>query len=276
MKISVIIPTYNRSHVLARALDSVLSQTLQVHEIIVVDDGSTDQTAQLIKDKYQSVIYIEQANQGVSAARNAGILKSSGDWIALLDSDDSWLTNKLEIQYQAIKSQANYRLCHTEEIWIRNGVRVNQMNKHQKHGGYIFEKCLPFCVISPSSVLMERSVFNEFGLFDESYPACEDYEMWLRLCAELPVLYVETPLINKFGGHEDQLSRQYWGMDRFRVKALHKIIQSCNLTPEYRYDALGMLLQKLDILQKGAVKHGNNELLQFCSELQLIYSTNQD
>ena len=146
---------------------------------------------------------IQQQQCGVSAARNRGILAASGDWIALLDSDDEWLPEKLAQQSRHIAEQPGYRLCHCDELWIRNGKRINPANKHRKKGGWIYEHCLPLCAISPSASILHRSVFDTIGLFDEQLPACEDYDYWLRLCAGEPVLFVEQPLLNKYGGHDD-------------------------------------------------------------------------
>ena len=126
MNISVVIPTYNRKHTLPRAIASVLNQTLQPTEIIMVDDGSTDGTADWIQETYPRINPIRQSNKGVSAARNIGIKSAKCDWIALLDSDDEWLPDKLERQVEAFNQNPGIKLCHTEEIWIRNGVRVNQ------------------------------------------------------------------------------------------------------------------------------------------------------
>ncbi len=171
MNISVIIPTYNRVETLPRCLDSVLAQSLLANEILVVDDGSDDDTQSLIESRYPQCRYIRQTNQGVSSARNLGVREARNDWIALLDSDDGWQPNKLERQQQALHKHPEYRLCHTQEIWIRNGVRVNSMKKHAKSGGRIFQRCLPLCVISPSAVLLKRSLLHEVGLFDISPPA---------------------------------------------------------------------------------------------------------
>ena len=186
MKISVIIPTYNRKKHIKKAIDSVMRQSYEPFEIIVIDDGSIDGTYELIKQSYSSSqISIEkQINNGVSSARNKGVKLANGDWIAFLDSDDEWLENKLELQVREIKKSKNFLICHTNEIWIRNGIRVNQMKKHQKYGGSIFEKCLDMCRISPSSVMINRCVFDEIGLFDESLIICEDYDMWLRITSK--------------------------------------------------------------------------------------------
>ena len=257
--VSVVIPTYNREHLLERSLDSVLGQTLAADEIIVVDDGSTDNTVTTLKSLHPEVKLIQQDNLGVSAARNAGIAAARHEWIALLDSDDVWHENKLERQITALNNAPEYLVCHSDEIWIRNGIRVNQMNKHKKAGGHIFQHCLPRCVISPSAVMIHRSLFEETGLFDETLAACEDYELWLRICSRYPVLYIDEALITKHGGHDDQLSRQHWGMDRFRIKALNKIVSENKLNDSDRDAAIKMMLQKINIYLAGAEKHGNTE-----------------
>ena len=268
MKISVIIPSWNRADRLAAALDSVRAQSLAAHEIIVVDDGSTDNTRELLGRHYPEVHYLYQQNAGVSCARNTGIKAASGDWIALLDSDDQWHASKLERQQQALLAQPGYRLCHCDEIWMRNGKRVNPMKKHAKSGGHIFRQCLPLCIISPSAVMIERSLFDDTGLFDESLPACEDYDLWLRICATQPVLFVDQPLLIKVGGHADQLSRRYWGMDRFRVRALEKILAAGILKQQDHAAALQMLQEKLAILIQGADKRDNLVLAEQYREKQ--------
>jgi len=257
--ISVIITTCNRKHTIERAIDSVITQKRPADEIILIDDGSTDHTDQLVQKKYPNLKYVWQENQGISHARNTGISLSSGTWIALLDSDDEWLSSKLDTQIRALQDKPDYRICHTNELWIRNGRRVNPMKKHEKSGGFIFKKCLPLCIISPSSVMMQRSVFEAYGRFDESLPVCEDYDLWLRFCAFLPVLYLEDPQILKYGGHKDQLSHKFWGMDRFRIKAIEKIIDNPDLTPENRKAAINTLLDKIDIYILGAKKRGKTD-----------------
>ncbi len=151
------------------------------------------------------------------------------------------------------------RIAHTDEIWVRGGRRVNQMRKHAKKGGYIYRDCLPLCVISPSSVMIHRSLFDEVGLFDEDLPVCEDYDLWLRICARERVEYVPEFLIRKIGGHADQLSRRYWGMDRFRIKAMEKMLDSGNLSEEDRGATLEMLIHKAGIYLQGARKRGRAE-----------------
>ena len=250
--ISVIIPTYNRAHILPRALDSVLAQTQLPIEIIVVNDGSTDGTKSVLSN-YPGLKIIDQQHSGVSAARNIGLEHTNGEWIAFLDSDDEWLPEKLEQQWAAICNDDKL-ICHTEEIWIRNGQRVNPMKKHQKFGGMIYERCLPLCVISPSSVMIHRSVFHDVGLFDETLEVCEDYDLWLRICAKYSVLFIDEPLMVKYGVHEDQLSRKHWGMDRFRVKALEKMLDSEELNEDLRRATIEMLILKCKIIINGMKK----------------------
>jgi len=267
---SVIIPNYNRKHTLGRAIDSVLAQTVQPLEIIVVDDGSTDGTLEWLKIIYPKIQSISQSNKGVSAARNMGINQAKGDWIALLDSDDEWLPNKLEKQIQALQENPKMMFCHTNEIWIRNGVRVNQMKKHQKYGGQIFEQCLDMCRISPSSSLLHKSIINDIGLFDENLKVCEDYDLWLRVTSKYPVLFLDEPLIKKYGGHDDQLSKTPEGIEQYRIQSLEKILQEGQLTQSQFQSAKNMLIHKLKIFANGLKKRKKNP------ELQVIEKKIQD
>lgn len=261
LSVSVIIPTFNRANVLGRTIKSVLQQSLPAKEIIIVDDGSDDHTQQVVAALQRSAVVpisiLYQKNSGVSAARNSGIRHANGEWIAFLDSDDAWLHDKLKNQAGLIAQHPGFRLCHTQENWIRNGVQIKQMKKHAKSGGHIFQQCLPLCVISPSSVVIHRSLFDAVGLFDETLPACEDYDLWLRICAHEAVLYVDTPQILKYGGHDDQLSRKYWGMDRFRIKALQKILQDPGLDKSQQQLVVKTLRYKAGILRQGAEKRNN-------------------
>ena len=270
-RVSVIIPTYNREKFIVNCVQSVLAQSWPACEIIVVDDGSIDGTyTNLKKLGFQSVTtrktdlrYIYQENRGVSAARNLGIKESNGEYIALLDSDDIWLPTKLELQIGAlVKNKAQVRLCHTDEIWIRNGIRVNPHKKHKKKGGEVFLNCLKICCISPSSVVLHKSIFDDIGVFDENLPACEDYDFWLRYCANEEVIFIEEHLIIKNGGHKNQLSSYHWGMDRFRLYALEKLVNDVELRSSYRHHAMREIINKLNILIKGAKKRNNNKFVE--------------
>ena len=270
MNVSAVIPTFNRGHCLLRAINSVLAQTTPVDEIIVVDDGSDDKTYDLLvkselldmRGQLPNIRYLYQENKGVSAARNLGIKEAENEYIALLDSDDAWAETKIERQALKLeKKNFSCRITHTEEIWLKDGQRINPKKRHKKSGGFIFEKCLPLCCISPSSVLLHRTLFDDYGFFDEKLPACEDYDMWLRLCAFEEVLFVGEALTIKYGGHADQLSRAFWGMDRFRVQALEKLINSGKLSKTQRSQALEMLVKKIEILLLGAKKREKKEMI---------------
>ena len=260
--LSIIIPTFNRCELLNRALNSVFNQTYSDYEVIVIDDGSTDNTAEMLQNNFAQFRYFFQSNNGVSAARNKGLEMANGRWIAFLDSDDEWLPQKLEKQISLLKANPDYKICHTEEIWVRNGIRVNQMKKHKKVGGWIFPQCLPLCAMSPSSILIHHSVFDSVGNFDISLPACEDYDLWLRISAKYPVLYMEEPQIKKYGGHDDQLSKKHWGMDRYRIQALQKIVTGGTLNNENKQKAVAMLLKKCKVFQNGALKRGKMDDVQ--------------
>ncbi len=259
---------------LKRALLSVYSQTLLPAEVAVIDDGSTDETEVMLRQEFPQINYHYQQNLGVSAARNRGIQQATGDWLAFLDSDDEWLPEKLANQKAALTANPEYKVCHTEENWIRNGTRVDVPRKYTKKGGWIFSHCLPLCAISPSTVLIHRSVFTNVGLFDAQLLACEDYDLWLRITASYPVLLVEQPQINKHGGHEDQLSNAFWGMDRFRISALKKIIDEGQLSEQNRLVAVNMLVKKATIYLNGVIKRGKTDEANYYRQLIKRYAIN--
>ena len=258
MNISVVIPSYNRKDFLKRSIDSAINQTKKPLEIIVVDDGSTDGTETMIKSDYDFVKFIKQKNKGVSAARNIGIKVSIGEWICFLDSDDEWKKDKLEKQINAMKSNPGYKFFHSNEIWIKNGLRINQKKKHKKYGGDIFDKCLDMCRISPSSVMINKTVFDEVGNFNEGLVVCEDYELWLRICDKYKVFFIDEPLIIKYGGHQGQLSYSIKSIENHRIKALEYLILE-NLNRKNKRHAIQMLLSKLNIYLKGLVKRRKND-----------------
>ncbi len=255
--VSVIIPTYNRRALVREAIESVLAQRGAGEiELIVVDDGSTDSTKDTLTPLHNALRYLEQPNRGVSAARNAGVRVARGEWLAFLDSDDLWLPDKLATQVGCVRERPEIRVCQTGEIWIRNGVRVNPCRHHRKPDGDVFLPSLERCLVSPSAVMLRRDLFEAAGGFDESLPACEDYDLWLRLARDTPVALIDRPLVIKRGGHADQLSRQYWGMDRFRVRALRKLLDEPGLEGPRRAAVRAVLAKKCAIVAHGAVKRG--------------------
>ena len=269
-KISVVIPTLNRINTLQRALDSVINQTYKPAEIIVVDNGSSDGTLKFLREQYPKITILTENKIGVSSARNKGIKNSINQWIALLDSDDAWHPKKLEIQTSMLDSALKeYNLIHTDEVWFRNNKHINQMKKHKKQGGYIFERCLSLCCISPSSVLFKKNILDKVGLFDESLPVCEDYDMWLKICSSEEVLFAQDKLTYKYGGHKDQLSKSYWGMDRFRIKSIENIIKNFDLTYKQKKQAKKELIKKLKIIINGAFKRNNLSIVnEFSTKLE--------
>jgi GT2 family glycosyltransferase len=257
-QISVIIPTFNRAWTLDRAVDSVLAQTCAPKEIIVVDDGSTDQTLPLLAAYGDRVQVLSQPNRGVSSARNLGIAHSTGDYIALLDSDDRWEPEKLACQSAFFQAHPGAMICQTQEIWVRNGVRVNPMKKHKKPSGLIFEPSLHLCLVSPSAVMMKKKLFDIKGMFNENFVVCEDYDFWLRVSTDTPVHLIDTPLTIKYGGHEDQLSRSH-SQDRYRIAAILDLVRSGTLTRNQAAAAISVLKEKSRIYGNGCLKRGKTD-----------------
>ncbi len=257
--ISVIIPAFNRAWCLESALQSVRDQTFRNFEVIVVDDGSTDDTPTLLGQFPEVRVHRWEDNRGVSAARNQGVQMARGQLISFLDSDDRWTENKLQVQADWMQAHPECPACYTDEIWIRNGVRVNPKNKHRKYSGNIFRHCLPLCIISPSSILMRASVLKTIGEFDTDLAACEDYDLWLRLTSRYAVDFIPEKLIIKTGGHADQLSQKFRGMDRFRVYAMEKILKQAVLSSEQRAWVLESLIEKCSILYMGYRNRGKQE-----------------
>ncbi len=278
MLVSVVIPVYNRAETILRALDSVVKQQCVNFDIWVIDDGSSDDTGaiveQYIQENFleQKIHYIKISNSGVSTARNIGIEASSGEWLAFLDSDDEWLPEKLRLQVDHITENESCRLVHADEIWIRNGKRVNQMKKHRKSGGDIFLRSLELCLVSPSAVMIKRTLLEEVGYFDPKMTVCEDYDLWLRISSLYEVDYIETPLIKKYGGHDDQLSRKFSAMDFWRVLAIDKVLGQQKLEKQKQLAAIAILSKKCEILLSGFLKHNNMSNFEQISAIFTKYS----
>ena len=255
-KVSVVVPVYNREKTMVRAVDSVLEQSIKPQEIIVVNDGSTDGTADVIKDYGNNITGINlPINSGPSAARNEGVKHAKSDWIAFLDSDDCWEKDKLKSQKEFIDRYPFYQIMQSEEVWIRNMKRVNPCRHHEKKSGWIWEPSLHRCLISPSGVMLRKSLFERCGGFDEHLPVCEDYDLWLKISRNHPVGLDSTMRVIKFGGHEDQLSQKLPAMDRFRVKSLLGVLGN-EQARYYREKIIDVLREKLTILIQGCEKRG--------------------
>jgi glycosyltransferase involved in cell wall biosynthesis len=276
--ISVVIPTFNRVELLERALQSIVKQTFQCSEIIVVDDGSTDSTgrflSQLSSSKKTVLKVIRLANTGPAAARNAGIQCAVNEYVAFLDSDDHWHKKKIEIQYKVFVENPEYMICHTKEKWLRRGVHLNQKKKHIPRDGDIFDHCLQLCGVGMSTVMVRKALFQKVGMFDEFLHCCEDYDFWLRVSSRFPFLLIDTPLTVKEGGREDQVSwihRQ--GMDRMRIYAIKKIIDAKILSKKQFILAVNELGKKCTVFGRGCLKHGKNETGKYYLELAGSYKT---
>ena len=267
-EVTVIIPTYNRPERTLEAVESVISQTWRDFELIVADDGSDCGTDLLERAVLRAGgRYLKLAHCGVAAARNSAVRAATGRYIAFLDSDDRWMAEKLERQMEYLARRPEFRCCQTRERWIRNGGFVNPREIHRAAEGDLFLHSLELCCISPSAVVLERELFEELGGFDERLEVCEDYELWLRLCALYPVGLVDEPLVERFGGHDDQLSRKLPAMDRFRVFALVKLLTETKLSAAQRCAALEQLEKKCSVLGKGAAKRNNWALSELFSKL---------
>lgn len=262
--VSLIIPVYNRRQMVLEAVRSALEQTAPAREILIVDDGSTDDSAAAVAKTYgKEVSLLRQPRRGVSAARNRGIAQARQPWLAFLDSDDLWRPDKLEKQLAALQRESHFDVCHTDELWLRRGRKVNQKKKHLKKGGDLFAYSLPFCRISPSAILLHRRVLDKVGTFDESLLVAEDYDLWLRLTAHFPVLHLAEALTIKRGGHPGQLSKEAWGLDRFRLIALEKMAAAKDLSTEQRRQVLEEIVSKYRILALGANKRGQDRAAAF-------------
>ena len=261
VSVSVVIPTYNRWPMVGEAVDSVLAQTVSDFELIVVDDGSTDETPRRLPDYGARLTVVTQSRRGVAAARNLGARRASGTYLAFLDSDDLWHPRKLGRQLDFMEHNPEVGICQTDEIWIRNGVRVNPRNRHRKPSGDIFRASLELCLMSPSAVMMRRELFERAGGFDESLAVCEDYDLWLRISKDTPVPLIPEALVTRRGGHADQLSRSTWGFDRFRVTSIANLLEA-GLDPEKAGWALEAMAKKVTILAQGFRKRGNEAMAQ--------------
>jgi glycosyltransferase involved in cell wall biosynthesis len=263
MKISVIIPTYNRQEFIKKAIISLLNQTIKVDEIIVIDDGSTDNTKQIVE--IFDIKYFYQKNQGVSSARNLGIKKAKNLWICFLDSDDIWENDKLEQQILFHKQNKHILFSHTQEEWVFNGKIIQQKSYQQKPSGYCFEQNISRCLIGPSTVMIHKSILDDIGLFDENLKVCEDFDLWLRILDKYEIGLINKKLIIKIAGDHNQLSFVTPMMDRYRIEAL--------LKHKNKQNVRDMIIEKSFILIKGAKKHNNQEIENYYSTLveELIF-----
>ncbi len=270
--VSVILPTYNREWSLKTAIDSVLFQDYSNIELIVVDDGSQDNTQELLKVYKEKIKVLYQENAGVSAARNLGIKKSQGEFIALLDSDDAWDKRKISCQVEFFMENPDALICQTQEIWIRNSRRVNPKQKHKKPSGMIFDQSLHLCLVSPSAVMMQREIFSLKGYFNEKLTVCEDYDLWLRIASTIPVYLIDKPYTIKTGGHDDQLSGLH-SQDKFRIQSLKNLLDAGMLNSDQILKVKEVLKKKCKIYGNGCIKRGKKKEGEYYINLVKIYGS---
>ena len=254
-EVSVIIPTYNRRAMVREAIGSVLAQRDANFELLVVDDGSTDGTSADFAD-VAGVRFSRIEHRGVAAARNHGVALANLPFIAFLDSDDLWAPDKLRRQLDFMREHPEYAISQTEEIWIRDGRRVNRGLRHRKRAGDILDDSLRTCLISPSAVMIRTELFRALGGFDEDLVAAEDYDLWLRILIDHEVGLLDAPLVTRRAGHRDQLSSSTPAIDRYRVLVLMKLLADSRLSDAKRIATVEVLIEKCRILAAGARRRG--------------------
>ena len=198
--VSVIIPTYNRAASIGEAIESALAQAYPAMEIIVVDDGSTDDTQQIVTHRYPQVRYFHQENRGVASARNRGVREARGELIAFLDSDDLWLPGKIEKQVACLNQYPDVGLVHTDvDCFDDTGperVLRRRISKADFSTGDIVTNLFTKFSLYPQSVMMRKVVFQAVGYFDEELKAVSDDNLWIRIAIRYPIRLIAEPLVH--------------------------------------------------------------------------------
>jgi len=225
-KVSIIIPCFNASATIGETLASIKKQTFKDFEVIVVNDGSTDDTNHILASHAEklksSLKIINQTNQGQTVAKNVGIRNSQGQFIAFLDSDDLWAPEKLEYQLAYMEPRPHLALCYTEGILINEkGDKIGVVNASSAHRGKCFDKLLVRNNIVASSVLIKREILDMVGLFDEDFKACENWDMWIRISKVSEIEYLARPL-TYYRVHLTNMSKNVDKMYTYRLKIIDK------------------------------------------------------
>lgn len=273
MVVSVIIPVYNREFLVVESIESVLSQTVPSEwelELVVVDDGSIDRTVTSVERliaPYRSAggrasMLVLPHSGFPGAVRNRGVAQSRGEVLAFLDSDDRWYPGKLQTQL-TLHGTGVCRVSHTRETWLRDGRVVSQRKQRHRRHGDIFTDALHKCIVGPSTVMIDRSLFEESGGFREDLEIAEDYEYWLRVLGREEISWVDQPLTEKRAGPWEQLSAKYGRIEAFRIAALRDLVIHEHFPrlglPLRHAEAQEMLVRKLLIYAQGARKRGRLE-----------------
>lgn len=269
--VSVVIPTFDRPDQTFAAVSSVLAQTFKEYEIIVIDDGS-NADYRMVQSLLESHghVYVSISHRGVSGARNNGIHRAKFDWISFLDSDDTWHPEKLMRQVQYCEMHPDAYMVQCRERWFRNGYEVEVPERLYPASGFAFERALSLCCISPSAVMIHKSVFDRVGFFDERMLVCEDYDYWIRALSFYEIHLINALLVQKYYGSHPQLSQSEEAIDRFRVFALAKYLYDTSYPEEHRIMVYQVLEIKLMILLKGAKKRARLDDAKVYSELMEI------
>ena len=255
--VSVIIPTYNRAHLVGRAIQSVLNQTYQDFEIIVVDDGSIDNTEEIVNSfDDKRIRYIKhKKNKGAAATRNTGIKNARGEYIAFQDSDDEWLSEKLDEQIKIFKNESNNPgavYCGVTYI----DKKGNSINKkwYPKKKGNIYEDLLyKNCVGGCSNVIVKKECFNQVGLFDENFLLCQDIDMWIRIARCYRFSFAKSCLV-KYRIHADNRSKNHNLMIKNINRIQEKYYSELRKRPcsySRRYFFIGNMLCHLERIREG-------------------------
>lgn len=222
--VSVILPTYNCAHFLPGSLESVLSQTYDFYEIIVIDDGSTDNTKEVLNQLMQKIRYIHlEQNRGLPAARNIGIQSAQGKYIAFLDADDLWLPEKLQTDMEYFDKHPDVSMVYSRHTNIdENGVVLDGEIKRRLPSGNIFIQLFSEQnFIISSSVVVRKDVFETTGLFDEQLFNCQDWDMWLRIAFYFKVAGINKPLV-KYRHNPRSLSKNRDNVLKYQKQVIDK------------------------------------------------------
>lgn len=289
-RVSVVVPTYNRKESVAEALRSVLAQTFRDFEIVVADDGSTDGTpvnlfqtlgaqpeaiealtrmnptsikpfSHAFSNDSLAIQYHYGINRGLSTARNRGIRAARSDFIAFIEAEDLWEPDHLKTQVDFLEMHPGSKVCRVSERNVKDG-KPRVSRNSSTASGWIFEATLEASPMCTSAVLIHRSCFTACGAFDENLPACDEYDLWLRLASRYPVHYLEGPTVTRRSGRPDGSSRA-WGWDRFRVYALEKAFQSGHLSPTQRFLVAEQIVHKCERLVEGFRRQKSEERSNF-------------
>ena len=250
-EVSVIIPTYNRRAMVSEAIDSVLAQSFRAFELIIIDDGSADGTAEYLKRLNETIRIETIEHSGPAAARNRGVELARTPMITFLDSDDLWAPTKLEHHIAFMRANPTCGISQTGEIWMRDGRRVNPGTRHHKRAGDIFIDSLRTCLVSMSATVMRTDLFRALGGFDEIMAAAEDYDLWLRILIDHEAGLLDEPLVTRRGGRPDQTSAATPALDRFRILALAKLLANDGLSHARRIAVADVLAEKCRIYVGG-------------------------